>query len=89
MDDQLYRRLERIEKKLDDNTQTTQDGFSKVNGRISSLERKEAYREGLEKGLGNVNQDWKKATFKLLGIVSAIIGVASTAAFVAAKAIGI
>lgn len=63
-----------------------------MNGKIQALELKNAYREGIEKAAGAVagvpdGDDWKKATFKLIGIIAAIVTLATTAATLVAKAL--
>lgn len=60
-----------------ENTKVTQDGFAKVNGRISNLEIDKARREGKESILKpNSNADWKKITFGLLGIMATSVSIA-------------
>lgn len=79
-----------LEGKMDKNTAITQQGFSKMNGRVKKLEIKQAYREGLEKAATVVvapDGDWKSATFKLIGLIGAIVAFASIAAGVVAKVI--
>lgn len=84
--DQIYKRLDRIEDKLDENTKTTTEGFERVNGRIKKLETKEAFREGFEKGAGmSSDTSWRKLSFKLVGIIVAILGIATTLAVIAER----
>lgn len=70
------------------NTKLTQDGFDKVNGRIKSIEYKQAFQEGassVNKTTGD--DDWRKATFKLIGLIAAIVALASTAAGIVASVV--
>lgn len=74
------------------NTAITQQGFERMNGRVKSLELKQAYQEGTEKaaqaaGIIPDNREWKKATFKLIGIIGSIVVFASTAAAIVGKVI--
>lgn len=91
-ENQIYQRLERIEKKLDENTKTTEDGFQKVNGRIKKLETKDAYREGLEKGLQSASDKSDSTLRKLvtyIGIPATIITAAAGAAALVATILGL
>lgn len=65
------------------------EGFAKMNGRVKDLEIKQAYREGRADAVGILpeNGEWKKATFKLIGIIAAIVTLATVAAGIVAKAI--
>lgn len=87
-ENQIYNRLDRIERKLDYNTDKTQDGFAKVNGRIKDLEEYRAYQEGLDKGLqmGSVKTwgFWKK-TALIVSITFGIITLATAFATFVAK----
>lgn len=79
-ENQIYQQLNRIEDKVDNNTQKTQDGFDKVNGRIKEIERWKAYQEGIDKGtqMGAIKTwgFWKKAGV----IVGLAIGIMTLAA---------
>lgn len=90
MDSQIYKRLERIENKLDENTRTTQDGFERVNGRVKKLERENAYRQGLDVGLKSSSANtwgfWKKVSL-IVGIFVGILTIASMMAVAVSRII--
>lgn len=91
-ENQIYQRLDRIERKLDDNTKATNDGFERINGRVKKLETREAFREGIEKGLetaGTRSDSTLRKIVTYIGIPATIITAAAGAAALVATMMGI
>jgi hypothetical protein len=91
-ENQIYQRLDRIERKLDANTDATNEGFERINGRVKKLERTDAFREGLEKGLQSAAERTDSTLRKIvtyIGIPATIITMAAGAAALVATLMGI
>lgn len=66
----------------------------RLNGRLRKVETFQAIQEGYEKGVASITKSpmdngWKKLALKQAAIISSVIGLATTMALIAAKAMGI
>lgn len=86
----LRQELKDLQEDVRDNTKLTREGFDTMNGRVKKLELKQAYQEGAESAtkvtLGD-GGDWKKVTFKLIGLLVGIVALSSTAAGIVAQVV--
>lgn len=68
------------------------ENFERMNGRVKTLELKQATQEGFEKAAKTIaplagGLDWKNVVFRLLPILASIIGLASALALIVGKII--
>jgi hypothetical protein len=86
--DEIKAEIKALSTKMDKNTAITQKGFERINVRVNKLELRQAFNDGADSVSKPGNgDDWRKATFKLIGVLVSIVALASTAAALVAKAV--
>lgn len=68
--------IKRLERKLDDLTDLTQSGFSKIDERVKDIELKQARQEGKESVMTGSNVNWQPILLSLAKALGIAIGLA-------------